>query len=126
MKKQLRNLVVLALLIGFTNCKSSSDTASENTNTSSKIEQSDKREQPRDRGQGGVRGERPDASQILAQMDANKDGMLSKDEAKGPLQESFSKIDTNQNGFISKEELENAPKPKRGGGQGGRSQRGGN
>ncbi len=44
-------------------------------------------------------------------MDANKDGKLSKEEAKGPLLNDFAKIDTNSDGFISTEELEKAPKP---------------
>ncbi|WP_397363148.1 EF-hand domain-containing protein [Olleya sp. R77988] len=118
MKKQLTSLAIVALLIGFTSCKSSNETT--NTSNSAKTETTEKRNQPRERG------ERPDASQMLAEMDANKDGKLSKDEVKGPLQDQFSKIDTNDDDFISKEELENAPKPQRGGGQGGRPQRGGN
>lgn len=83
-------------------------------------------------GQGGEgqrngqnqRGQRPTVSQLIAEMDANKDGKLSKDEVKGPLANDFSKIDTNEDGYISEEELENAPKPERGGGQrgGGRRQ----
>ena len=58
-------------------------------------------------------GDRPDLETIFAELDANKDGKISKIEAKGPLAESFSKIDTNEDGFISKEELKNAPKPER-------------
>ena len=58
-------------------------------------------------------GERPNIETLFAQMDANKDGKISKSEAKGPLSESFSKIDTNEDGFISKEELKKAPKPER-------------
>ena len=113
MKKQLSSIAIVALLISFTSCKSSSDTA----NTSAKSEQSEKRGQPRQRG------ERPDAATILGEMDANKNGKLSKDEVKGPLQQNFSKIDSNEDNFISKEELENAPKPERSGGQNGRPQR---
>ncbi|MFI8377893.1 EF-hand domain-containing protein [Leeuwenhoekiella sp. NPDC079379] len=74
--------------------------------------------------QSGQRGQgRPTATQLLSEMDANKDGKLSKEEAKGPLAQDFAKIDTDDDGFISKEELENAPQPQRGGQQGG--QRGG-
>ncbi|SDR80911.1 EF hand [Polaribacter sp. KT25b] len=58
-------------------------------------------------------GERPNLETIFTEMDANKDGKISKSEAKGPLSQSFSKIDTNDDGFISKEELKNAPKPER-------------
>lgn len=57
------------------------------------------------------RGERPTAEAIIIQMDANKDGKLSKAEVKGPLLNDFAKIDTDADGFISKAELEKAPKP---------------
>jgi hypothetical protein len=54
-----------------------------------------------------------DTEMLMRRMDTNKDGKLSKDEVKGPLQNEFSKIDTNDDGFLSKEELESAPKPNR-------------
>ncbi len=44
-------------------------------------------------------------SQILERMDANKDGKISKDEARGPIAENFDRIDTNKDGFIDKAEL---------------------
>ena len=56
-------------------------------------------------------GQRPTAAQLIAEMDSNNDGKLSKDEVKGPLLNDFSTIDTNDDGFLSKEELENAPRP---------------
>lgn len=58
-------------------------------------------------------GDRPTIETIFTELDANKDGKISKSEAKGPLAESFTEIDTNKDGFISKEELKNAPKPER-------------
>jgi len=58
-------------------------------------------------------GDRPNLETIFTQLDANKDGKISKSEAKGPLSDDFSKIDANEDGFISKEELKNAPKPER-------------
>lgn len=71
--------------------------------TSYATAQSDKKEQK----------ERPSVEEIFKQMDADKDGNLSKTEVKGPLKDDFDKIDINKDGFISKEELEKAPKPKR-------------
>jgi Ca2+-binding EF-hand superfamily protein len=56
----------------------------------------------------------PNFSEILAKMDANKDGKLSKEEVEGPLKTDFSKIDTDEDGYITKEEFQNAPKPEKG------------
>jgi hypothetical protein len=54
---------------------------------------------------------RPSVNELFVEMDNNKDGRLSKEEVKGPLQNDFPKIDTNHDGFISKGELKKAPKP---------------
>ena len=68
------------------------------------------------RPQGGGGGQRPNAAQgggrpnfeeLLKMMDSNKDGKISKVEAKGPLNENFDKTDKNKDGFLTKEELEN-------------------
>ena len=77
-------------------------------------------------GQPNGQGERPDPSQIIEKMDANNDGKLSVNEAKGPLKEDFSKIDSNSDGFITKEELEKASKNGGQRPQGGRPQGGRN
>ncbi len=63
---------------------------------------------------GGQRGERqqPSTEQIMKHLDANKDGKISKEEARGPLSEHFNKVDSDNDGFITKEELEKAPKPR--------------
>ncbi|MDO3695656.1 YHYH protein [Wenyingzhuangia sp. chi5] len=62
------------------------------------------------RGKG--QAQRPNSMQMLQHMDANKDGKLSKEEIKGPLQQDFSRVDSNHDGYISKEEIENALKPR--------------
>jgi Ca2+-binding EF-hand superfamily protein len=41
----------------------------------------------------------------LEQFDANKDGKISKDEAKGKLAENFDRFDTNKDGYLDKEEM---------------------
>jgi len=69
-------------------------------------------------------GKRPSVQELFSEMDNNKDGRLSKEEVKGPLQNDFQKIDTNHDGFISKAELKEAPKPE-GGPQQGRPPRDG-
>ncbi len=58
----------------------------------------------------GRSGERRNPTMVMERLDANSDGKISKEEAKGPLVEHFDKIDSNSDGFISKEELENAPR----------------
>ncbi|MUU78228.1 YHYH protein [Winogradskyella endarachnes] len=64
---------------------------------------------PNNRSQDG----RPNVSELISEMDANKDGKLSKSEVHGPLSNDFSKIDSDNDGFLTKNELENAPKPER-------------
>ncbi|AWG20491.1 hypothetical protein FFWV33_02575 [Flavobacterium faecale] len=66
--------------------------------------------QPNDRPE---RRARPTAEQLIKEMDANKDGKLSKAELKGPIKDDFAKIDTNKDGFLALEELKKAPKPER-------------
>ncbi len=63
-------------------------------------------------GNGQRSGQRPSATAMIAEMDADKDGKLSETEVKGPLADDFPKIDTDKDGFITEEELKNAPKPK--------------
>src|SRR5262249_38735169 len=41
-------------------------------------------------------------------MGANKDGRVSREEAKGPLAERVDEIDTNKDGFLDREELRRA------------------
>jgi Ca2+-binding EF-hand superfamily protein len=42
---------------------------------------------------------------LLQRFDTNKDGKISKDEAKGKLAESFDRFDTDKDGFLDKDEL---------------------
>ena len=55
----------------------------------------------------------PSIENLFKQLDADKDGKLSKAEVKGPLKEDFDKVDANEDGYLSKEEIEKAPRPKR-------------
>ena len=56
---------------------------------------------------------RPSFDKVLSNLDTDKDGKISKTEAKGPLSKNFTKVDTDEDGFISKTEFENMPSPKR-------------
>ena len=108
MKKVIIAVSIAVVSLGTYACKSSKNASNEG-----KKEQMGARQ---NRGEMNV-------EDVFKQLDANKDGKLSKSEVKGPLLESFSKIDTNEDGFLSKAEVEKAPKPKRqgppNGGQGG-------
>src|SRR5260370_38322960 len=42
---------------------------------------------------------------MLDRFDANKDGKISKEEAKGKLAKNFDRLDTNKDGHLDKEEL---------------------
>jgi len=44
-------------------------------------------------------------SDIFERMDANKDGKISKEEAKNRIADAFDRIDTNKDGYIDKDEL---------------------
>ena len=95
MKKSnvLKASVLIVSLAFFMSCKSTSKTATESNSSNSQ------------------------ATEMLSRMDTNKDGKLSKDEVRGPLQDMFDKLDTDSDGFLSPAELAKAPQRK--GGQGG-------
>jgi Ca2+-binding EF-hand superfamily protein len=50
-------------------------------------------------------GGMPSPEQIFAFMDANKDGFIAKDEAKGPLSQNFDYVDGDKDGKVSPDEL---------------------
>jgi len=68
--------------------------------------------------QGTRGGKRPSAKQLLKMMDADGDGKISKEEARGPLQDHFDQVDSNEDGFLTVKELRNMPKPPNRGGRG--------
>jgi Ca2+-binding EF-hand superfamily protein len=58
-------------------------------------------------GKGGADVDRM-VERMLARMDTNKDGKISKDEAQGPLAKLFDRLDANKDGNLDKEELRKA------------------
>lgn len=60
----------------------------------------------------GERKEPPTYAKLIKEMDKDQDGLLSKEEVKGPLKDNFSEIDTDEDGYITEEEFTKAPKPK--------------
>lgn len=73
--------------------------------------------QPSDKKDGK---KQPTATELIKEMDTDKDGKLSITEVKGPIKEDFKKIDTDKDGFLTLEELKKAPKPERKRPEGGR------
>jgi|GEM_PF-1522184 len=76
-------------------------------------------QRPGGQGQGGTASRM--VKMMLNNMDKDKDGMLSKEEVRGPLKANFDKVDTDSDGYLSIDELEKsiAPQPRQwGGGQG--------
>lgn len=87
------------------------------SSTQDSVEQT-KRGPQREGSKGQHQRERPAFADLLNDMDANKDGLLSSTEVQGPLKEIFSKVDSNGDGSISEEEFSNMSPPSRG--RGGR------
>lgn len=96
--------ITLLALIGFVLISYNCSSQEQPDSTVNKKEKKDRRP-PRD-------GKDP-----FVRIDENKDGLLSKEEAKGPISRDFDKIDLNKDGIISREEFDKAPKPKRGEGE---------
>ncbi len=65
----------------------------------------DRRQQPGGRGGFGQR-RKPDAEQLFARMDADRDGTISRDEARGPMIGRFKLMDADGNGAVSREEMD--------------------
>ena len=65
----------------------------------------DRRQRPGGRGGFGQR-RRPDPGQMLERMDTNGDGVISLEEARGPMADRFKMMDTDENGSLSREELQ--------------------
>lgn len=55
-------------------------------------------------------GKRPEFPELLNKMDANKDLKLSEAEVEGPLKDIFAQIDENKDGVITEDEFKNAPR----------------
>ena len=70
---------------------------------SSAVSAQDDTPPPTPRG-GGM----PSPDQIFALMDANKDGFIAKEEAKGPMAQHFDHLDADKDGKISAIELKTA------------------
>jgi hypothetical protein len=65
-------------------------------------------------------GGMPSPEQIFGFLDANQDGFIAKDEARGPLEQHFDRVDADKDGKVSMDELKTAmaamrpPEPQQG------------
>lgn len=62
---------------------------------------------------------------LLERMDANKDGNISREEAKGKIAENFDRIDANKDGFLDKDELRRVARMMAGNRAGNNAEQGG-
>ena len=49
----------------------------------------------------------PNVEQIMTRLDQNNDDKISKEEARGPIEQRFDEMDTDGDGFVSVEEIKN-------------------
>ncbi|MBF4983857.1 YHYH protein [Nonlabens mediterrranea] len=89
-----RGIVILLLSMTLLSCKSNKDHESNSQ----------------------INAQKPNASQLISELDLDGDGLLSKSEANGPIAQDFTTIDSNKDGFITIKELTTAEKqqPQRG------------
>lgn len=111
----LLSICISCLAITAANCQTQNNTEENTQVTTSQGRNGQEKKGPRSDRQ------RRTPAQIIAKLDANNDGSVSRIEAKGPIKKRFEKIDTNNNGFISLRELKAAPRPKRKGARGNRT-----
>ncbi len=120
MKHTVNTVLVGASLALLTiSCGSKNKQAKDGDNSTTQPKVTQQQNQPPQGGSppkgGDQQGGPPNFSQLLSEMDTNKDGKLEKAEIKGPLADDFTKVDSNNDGFISEEEFKNAPRPERNG-----------
>ncbi|MED5585758.1 MAG: hypothetical protein VYB61_05335 [Verrucomicrobiota bacterium] len=53
----------------------------------------------------GPQGRRPELTQLFSRMDSNGDGVIARNEARGPMIDRFDRLDVDGNGSISKTEM---------------------
>ncbi|MAU16841.1 MAG: hypothetical protein CMH46_15035 [Muricauda sp.] len=122
MNTSVKTLFITSTLVLSVSCGSKNKQANngDKSSTEPKVEEQQQKGPPQGRPpqEGGPNGGRqqggpPSFSQLLSEMDINKDGQLEKDEIQGPLSDDFTKVDSNNDGFITEEEFKNAPRPER-------------
>ncbi len=116
MKIKISNLIIASVLIfslAACTAKTTETTAEEQPERTERPERG-QRPQNGQRPQGGKGKAKPQFADLLKEMDANNDGLLSKEEVKGRLKNNFDKVDTDNDGFITETEFKNMPKPKKG------------
>lgn len=74
-------------------------------------------------GQGQARGQMMDPAKMIEQMDKNKDGVLSADEAPERMKKRFDRIDADSSGTVSANELKSAFEKMKNGKKGGQAGR---
>jgi hypothetical protein len=63
-------------------------------------------------GGGGGKGKPPSGTDLIAKLDKDGDGLISKQEFDGP-DEHFTQSDTNKDGYLSVDEIPSGPPPRK-------------
>jgi hypothetical protein len=112
MKKQSIIFLAIGILV-FTACKKDSETNPSTSSTSTTVGTEKKSTGDTTcQGNGQPKGMPPSPEEIMAKLDTNKDGKISREEAQGPLANDFDKIDSNKDNYITLDELKNMCPPK--------------
>jgi hypothetical protein len=110
-------LVVLAAIAGtllLSSCQKDADSVSPSSSNSSTGTNSAGKSILTSSGDSTAQCPPPKPEKIMADLDLDKDSLLSRSEVKGPLIKDFDKIDKNKDNFISLKELKEARPPKPG------------
>lgn len=106
MQKLILNLLTFFLIAVLASACSKKTTA----NADQTVVNEQKRPQ---KGGDRQRGKRPEFSDLLSKLDADKDGKLSQTEVQGRMKDDFARIDSDADGFITEAEFKAAAPPKR-------------
>jgi hypothetical protein len=109
-------ILSMALILVLSACKKDSETVPSSTASAATTEKSGSgsSDTTKCKGQGAPKGVPPAPEELIAKLDTDKDGKISRSEAQGPLAKDFDKVDADKDNFITLDELKKMGPPKQG------------